>query len=141
MARKGVTQADVITSANALVGKGIVPTAAGIREYLGRGSLTTIQKYFKDWKLGSFKDHSVSKGRLQVGSEIIVQKDKFDIQPLQKKILELEQQCKVLSNELIKRERDNLKLAQENEKLAQNLEQLTDVYVPAIKTKQGLHQL
>jgi hypothetical protein len=128
MARKGVTKADVVISANTLIAKGIVPTAAGIREDLGRGSLSTIQKYFKDWKLESFKDRSVAKERSQVNARVLVQNDKIDGQSLERRIIALEQQCKILSQDLIKREQENLKLNQENEKLAQNLAQLTGAY-------------
>jgi len=128
MARKGVTKGDVATSADALIAKGVVPTAAGIRKCLGQGSLTTIQKYFKDWKLESFKDHMDRKEKQQASFQVLAQESKVDVQPLKRQVLELEQQCKILSQELIKREQENLKLNQENEKLTQNLEELTNTY-------------
>ncbi len=128
MARKGIAESEIIASANALINKGIVPTAAGIRKHLGRGSLTTIQKYFRSWKLGSFKDHGETKEEQRESSQAFIQKDRVDTQLLQKRILELEQQCQVLSQELIKKEQDNLKLNKDNIKLAQNLEQLTEAH-------------
>lgn len=45
-----VTYQDVAEAAEAIAAQGEVPTAIRLREYLGRGSNTTLQKYLNKWK-------------------------------------------------------------------------------------------
>lgn len=120
MPRKGITKKDVILSANALIAQNRVPTAAGIREYLGRGSLTTIQKYFRAWKLSSFKGQQEEKRPENMVNETTV--------ALQNKVEGSEERIKVLMQELMKKERESVKLNQENTQLIENLKEQSVAY-------------
>ena len=50
MGRKGVTYEEVANSAWALIQEGKRVTAAAVRERLGRGSMTTIQRHLQAWR-------------------------------------------------------------------------------------------
>jgi vancomycin resistance protein YoaR len=50
MSRKGVTYEEVASTAWALIQEGKRVTAAAVRERLGRGSMTTIQRHLQAWR-------------------------------------------------------------------------------------------
>lgn len=50
MPRSGVTQEQVFEAANQLIGQGVTPTPALIRNVLGKGSFTTISQHLSAWK-------------------------------------------------------------------------------------------
>jgi len=127
MARKGITKNEVKLSANGFVKEGLLPTAAGIRERLGRGSLTTIQKYFREWKKESYQNIVTPKSG-SLAEEGLLKEPSVKLQALEKRLMELEEHNKALNQELMKKEQENLKLNKENLQLSQNLKELTDTY-------------
>ncbi|MBK2124465.1 DNA-binding protein [Fangia hongkongensis] len=50
MARPGLSYDDIVNAINTLIASGNKPTINSIRETIGRGSPTTISKFFKQWK-------------------------------------------------------------------------------------------
>jgi len=128
MPRKGISKKEVIDTIHQLIEKKEVPTALGIRHLLGRGSLTTIQKHFRNWKMASFASHRTDAENLNKGLKSSLKKNSEEGRLLEQKVVELEGQQQVLSQELIKREQENLKLNQENLKLTQNLAEITEAH-------------
>lgn len=52
-----VTKKDIQQIAEELVNKGVIPTQKLIRQQLGKGSCSTIQKHLLAWKKLCFKKH------------------------------------------------------------------------------------
>ena len=127
MPRKGISKEEVITTIEGLLAKKEIPTALGIRQALGKGSLTTIQKHFRRWKMESFEKQS---GQTKAICEIPIDlKEKEEkLKALKNKVLGLEGQFEALNKELIKKEQDNIRLNKENVNLNQNLEEITKSY-------------
>lgn len=55
---KNVTKEDVIVICDQLQAEGVTPTSTRIRKQLGRGSLSTVVRYLKEWQAGSSPDAS-----------------------------------------------------------------------------------
>tara|TARA_R110000851_G_scaffold328806_2_gene500063 strand:+ start:707 stop:1756 length:1050 start_codon:yes stop_codon:yes gene_type:complete len=55
---KNVTKEDVIVICDQLQAEGVTPTSTRIRKQLGRGSLSTVVRYLKEWQAGSSPEAS-----------------------------------------------------------------------------------
>ena len=55
---KNVTKEDVIIICDQLQAEGVTPTSTRIRKQLGRGSLSTVVRYLKEWRAGSSPEAS-----------------------------------------------------------------------------------
>ena len=62
MARTGVTKQEVYKAANIIAAKQLIPSITELKKLLGRGSTTTIHKYFKSWKQECYQRGSNTSG-------------------------------------------------------------------------------
>ena len=142
MPRPGLSKELVINAIDALVANGELPTALKVRAYLGTGSLATIQKYFKIWKLESFVQHANNEQSIYEQNTAVINKDAIESQEqfiaLETKLAQLSQQHQALVAELIKVEQDNLHLGSDNEKLTGNLNEITAQYKTLLLEHQNL---
>lgn len=127
MPRPGISKALVIQTIDDLVRNGESLTVMKVREYLGTGSLSTIQRYVKEWKMQSF-NNSVAKEPINN----IVTHNNVDhakeFESLKQQLEQLSGQNQLLSAELIKVEQANIRLTQDNDKFSRNLNELTESY-------------
>ena len=76
MKSKNLSKSEVFDMAIELSNKGIEPSSKKIRDELGRGSLTTISKYFNEWKSNHEKneeDIDLKQVLLSTKNEVLVE--------------------------------------------------------------------
>ncbi len=103
MSRIGITAKDVVRAAENLVLQGLLPTPIQIRKYLGHGSSTTVQKYFRAWQNKCYRD-SIATINTADDSEQI------GVLELEHRITKLKEHNDHLSQELIVIEQELMRL-------------------------------
>ena len=124
MARKGLNKQHILTTAKKLVANRELPTAVKVRAILGTGSITTIQKYLKEWKNNCFKQESSLEVKTGINyehncSKLIEEKRNLE-QNFDKQIAKNEQ----YAQELINAEKANIVLKEEIKQLQTQLQKL-----------------
>lgn len=106
MPRKGITDIEVFEAAGSLVSEGITPTVITLHQRLGRGSHSTINRYFRQWKAQKYRGH------LEVDDNLME-----EVSALKLELSEQRSLNDALSIELNKITNENLSLNEENNKI------------------------
>lgn len=143
MLKNKVTREDVYALATKIVRQGSMPTHILLKSKLGKGSDTTIQKYFKQWKEECFKKSiancnpdTANFNKITESYEFL-QKKKHLEQALNKKIAQNE----LYAKELINAEKANIVLREENYQLQIANQELQLKLIGAEATNSALEQV
>ena len=122
MPKAKVTKGQIIKVASALVKRGINPTVLNIREQLGAGSTSTINKYLRQWKQEKLSEKP-TKALLSSSPELeqlksdLKQQQKINQQLLQE-LYNVQQENVLQQSEISKYQELEHKLQQEQKKLS-----------------------
>lgn len=131
-----ITKEQIFTSVQEILIAGNIPTLTKIRGYLGTGSKTTINKYFKLWKQECFKKAINEHESFEINVNFIEEKRILE-QALNKQISQNEH----YASELINAEKALIKLNEENQQLQTSKQQLQLELKEAIAIKIALEKL
>lgn len=129
LSRIGINKQQIFAVADQIVANGEFPNAIKIRNILTTGSISTIQKYFKQWKeeclniiKGSLNDNKAIKANQSqiLDNNNFIERKRILEQNLNKQIAKNEYYTK----ELINAEKTNIVLKEENRQLKVKLQEL-----------------
>jgi predicted nuclease with TOPRIM domain len=115
--KRNITAKDVEKAANELATAGMMPTQRLVRNILGSGSSSTIQKYLNRWKLNCFNQ--------EAGIQPTNKSD-LDVADLKTQLNRQIKQNEHYAAELINAEKQVINLKQENIELAKKNDKLTN---------------
>ena len=100
-----ISRQEIYETANSIVAGGRFPKLSDIRNHLGKGSQTTIHKYFNEWKLGRFSNSDNDQS-----TEGLLEENQL----LAKALAEQRTQVDKYSKELIQSEKSYMELREQH---------------------------